>query len=77
MKSQTKWSSTTWAEYSGVSHTAEAFSCFSVIRYECCEGYQQVAGLQGCAGGAVLSLYIAHHSINPLEPSGYYMYHQP
>jgi hypothetical protein len=32
-----------------------ASSCFRVIRYECCEGYQQVAGQQGCAGGTVLS----------------------
>jgi hypothetical protein len=28
--------------------------CFRMIRYECCEGYQQVAGQQGCAGGIAL-----------------------
>jgi hypothetical protein len=60
MKCQIKWFSRTWTECSGEN---EASSCFRVIRYECCEGYQQVAGQQGCAGGAVLSLYIAHNSI--------------
>jgi len=38
------------------------FFCYRMIRYECCEGYQQVAGQQGCAGGTVLYTMFVFHN---------------
>jgi hypothetical protein len=32
-----------------------------MIRYECCEGYQQVPGQQGCTGGTVLYDFVFHN----------------